>query len=47
LPAWHDIGQFFLLARVWEYPEMLSDESPLSDLVRVWHARSGGRCWRR
>lgn len=37
----HDIGQFFLLARVWEYPEMLSDESPLSDLVRVWHASIG------
>jgi HD-like signal output (HDOD) protein len=37
----HDIGQFFLLARVWEYPEMLSDESPLSDLVRVWHAAIG------
>lgn len=37
----HDIGQFFLLARVWEYPEMLSDESPLSDLVRVWHAPIG------
>lgn len=37
----HDIGQFFLLARVWEYPEMLTDESPLSDLVRVWHAPIG------
>ncbi|MBS0356883.1 MAG: HDOD domain-containing protein [Proteobacteria bacterium] len=37
----HDIGQFFLLARVWEYPEMLSDESPLSDLVRIWHAPVG------
>jgi len=37
----HDIGQFFLLARVWEYPEMLSDDSPLSDLVRVWHAPVG------
>jgi HD-like signal output (HDOD) protein len=37
----HDIGQFFLLARVWEYPEMLSDESPLSDLVRVWYAPIG------
>jgi HD-like signal output (HDOD) protein len=37
----HDIGQFFLLARVWEYPEMLNDESPLSDLVRVWHAPVG------
>lgn len=37
----HDIGQFFLLARVWEYPEMLSDESPLSDLVQVWHAPIG------
>jgi len=37
----HDIGQFFLLARVWEYPEMLSEESPLSDLVRVWHAPVG------
>jgi len=37
----HDIGQFFLLARVWEYPEMLRDESPLSDLVRIWHAPVG------
>ena len=37
----HDIGQFFLLARVWEYPEMLKDDSPLSDLVRVWHAPIG------
>lgn len=37
----HDIGQFFLLARVWEYPEMLSEESPLSDLVRIWHAPVG------
>ncbi|MBL8451757.1 MAG: HDOD domain-containing protein, partial [Zoogloea sp.] len=37
----HDIGQFFLLARVWEYPELLSDDSPLSDLVRVWHAPVG------
>ena len=37
----HDIGQFFLLARVWEYPEMLRDDSPLSDLVRVWHAPVG------
>jgi len=37
----HDIGQFFLLARVWEYPEMLQDESPLSDLVRVWHPPIG------
>lgn len=37
----HDIGQFFLLARVWEYPELLNDDSPLSDLVRVWHAPVG------
>lgn len=37
----HDIGQFFLLARVWEYPELLSDDSPLSDLVRVWHPPVG------
>lgn len=37
----HDIGQFFLLARVWEYPELLAEESPLSDLVRVWHAPIG------
>lgn len=37
----HDIGQFFLLARVWEYPEMLKEESPLSDLVRVWHVPIG------
>ncbi len=37
----HDIGQFFLLARVWEYPEMLKDEGPLADLVRVWHAPIG------
>lgn len=37
----HDIGQFFLLARVWEYPELLSDDSPLSDLVRVWYAPVG------
>lgn len=37
----HDIGQFFLLARVWEYPELLSEDSPLSDLVRVWHAPIG------
>lgn len=37
----HDIGQFFLLARVWEYPEMLSQDSPLSDLVRIWHAPVG------
>ncbi|MDD3354779.1 HDOD domain-containing protein, partial [Zoogloea sp.] len=37
----HDIGQFFLLARVWEYPELLSEDSPLSDLVKVWHAPIG------
>ncbi len=37
----HDIGQFFLLARVWEYPELLSDDSPLSDLVRVWYPPVG------
>ena len=37
----HDIGQFFLLARVWEYPELLRDDSPLSDLLRVWHPPIG------
>ena len=37
----HDIGQFFLLARVWEYPELLREGSPLSDLVRVWHPPIG------
>lgn len=37
----HDIGQFFLLARVWEYPRLISNEGPLNDLLRVWQAPVG------
>ncbi len=33
----HDIGQFYLLAKAVDYPELLDREAELSDLILLWH----------
>ncbi|WP_170943022.1 HDOD domain-containing protein [Candidatus Dactylopiibacterium carminicum] len=37
----HDIGQFYLLSRVHEYPELLEEESELADFILYWDVRVG------
>ena len=37
----HDIGQFYLLAKAADYPELLDRETELSDLILVWHKPVG------
>jgi HD-like signal output (HDOD) protein len=35
----HDIGQFYLLSRVHEFPELLNEESELAEFVLDWNRR--------
>lgn len=37
----HDIGQFYLLSRVNEYPELLEGDSELAELILYWDKRVG------
>ncbi|MFA9440884.1 HDOD domain-containing protein [Uliginosibacterium sp. sgz301328] len=37
----HDIGQFYLLSRVHEFPELLEDDGELSELIVFWHKPVG------
>jgi HD-like signal output (HDOD) protein len=37
----HDIGQFFLLSRVHEFPELLNEENELSAFILDWSNRVG------
>ncbi|MGC3962407.1 MAG: HDOD domain-containing protein [Rhodocyclaceae bacterium] len=37
----HDIGQFYLLSRVHEFPELLEDHGDLSELIVFWHKPVG------
>lgn len=35
----HDIGQFYLLSRVHEFPELLQEESELAEFILDWNRR--------
>ncbi|GAA5177975.1 hypothetical protein GCM10025771_16300 [Niveibacterium umoris] len=37
----HDIGQFYLLGKAADYPELLDSEHELSDLLLCWHKPVG------
>ncbi len=37
----HDIGQFYLLSRVHEFPALLEEESELADFILYWDQRVG------
>jgi HD-like signal output (HDOD) protein len=37
----HDIGQFFLLSRAHEYPELLEEQSELAEFILYWDRRVG------
>ena len=37
----HDIGQFFLLARVHAYPELLQEQDEMSEFILTWHGKVG------
>lgn len=37
----HDIGQFYLLSRVHEYPELLEEESDLAEFILYWDKQVG------
>lgn len=37
----HDIGQFYLLSRVHEYPELLEEENELAQLILYWDKQVG------
>jgi HD-like signal output (HDOD) protein len=37
----HDIGQFFLLARVHAYPELLQEQDEMSEFILSWHKEIG------
>lgn len=37
----HDIGQFFLLARVHAYPELLQEQDEMSEFILTWHKKVG------
>ncbi|MEC5398071.1 HDOD domain-containing protein [Uliginosibacterium sp. H1] len=37
----HDIGQFYLLSRVHEFPELLQEDSELSEFILFWHKQVG------
>jgi len=37
----HDIGQFYLLGKAADYPQLLNHEDELSDLVLCWHKPVG------
>ncbi|HSD39765.1 MAG TPA: HDOD domain-containing protein [Rhodocyclaceae bacterium] len=37
----HDIGQFFLLARVHAYPELLQEQDEMSEFILSWHKEVG------
>ncbi|MFT4174605.1 MAG: HDOD domain-containing protein [Rhodocyclaceae bacterium] len=37
----HDIGQFYLLSRVHEFPDLLVEQSELSELILFWHKPVG------
>jgi HD-like signal output (HDOD) protein len=37
----HDIGQFFLLARVHAYPELLQEQDEMSEFILTWQKKVG------
>lgn len=37
----HDIGQFYLLGKAADYPDLLDAEAELSDLILGWHKQVG------
>jgi HD-like signal output (HDOD) protein len=37
----HDIGQFYLLSRVHDYPELLEEQSEMADFILYWDRRVG------
>ncbi|HEX5126079.1 MAG TPA: HDOD domain-containing protein, partial [Rhodocyclaceae bacterium] len=37
----HDLGQFYLLARAHEFPELLADEGEMSEFILFWHKQVG------
>jgi HD-like signal output (HDOD) protein len=37
----HDIGQFYLLSRAHEYPELLEEESELAEFILYWDKQVG------
>lgn len=37
----HDIGQFYLLSRAHEYPELLQEESELAEFILYWDKQVG------
>ncbi|MDB5889103.1 MAG: Histidine kinase [Rhodocyclales bacterium] len=39
----HDIGQFFLLARVHAYPELLQEQDEMSEFILSWQKEVGQR----
>lgn len=37
----HDIGQFYLLSRVHDFPELLEEQSEMADFILYWDRRVG------